>query len=70
MPYTMSEKILIALKRRKMTLVELSSRLGTSNQNLSSKIKRDNFTEKDLIQIAQAMGAKFEGFLIFEDDTI
>lgn len=70
MPYTMSEKILIALKRRKMTLAELSSRLGTSTQNLSSKLKRDNFAEKDLMLVAQAMGAKFEGFFVFEDDTI
>lgn len=70
MSYTMGEKILIAMKRKKLTLAELSNLLGTSNQNLSSKLKRDNLSEKDLHQIAHAMGARYEGFLLFENETI
>lgn len=70
MPFSMGEKIRIALKRRKMSLVELADILGTSNQNLSAKLARDNLSEKDLQQIAEALGARFEGFFVFDDETI
>lgn len=70
MPFSMGEKLRIALKRRKMSLVELADILGTSNQNLSAKLARDNLSEKDLQQIAEALGARFEGFFVFDDETI
>ncbi len=67
MPFTMSEKIRILIKRKKMTITELASVIGTTNQNLSNKLTRDNFSEKELQQIAEALGCRFEGFFIFED---
>lgn len=70
MSYTMGEKIRIALKRKKMTVAELARQLGTTNQNLSSKLVRDNLCEKDLQEIAAALGGRFEGFIIFEDETV
>lgn len=42
----MAEKIRIALIKRNMNLKELSSRLGCTSQNLSGKLKRDNFSER------------------------
>ena len=51
----MAEKIRIALIKRNMNLKELSSRLGCTSQNLSGKLKRDNFSERELIEIADAM---------------
>lgn len=48
----MSEKIRIALVKRKMAITELAANLGTSQSNLSNKLKRDNFNEKELNQIA------------------
>lgn len=67
MPFTMSEKIRILIKRKKTTITELASVIGTTNQNLSNKLTRDNFSEKELQQIAEALGCRFEGFFIFDD---
>lgn len=55
MPLTMGEKIKVILTRRSMTLSQLAEATGQSRQNMSNKMKRDNFTEKDLIKIAAAL---------------
>lgn len=67
MALTMGEKIRILIKRKKMTISELANLIETTNQNLSNKLTRDNFSEKELQQIAEALGCKFEGFFVFED---
>ena len=67
MTLTMGEKIRILIKRKKITISELAVLTGTTNQNLSNKLTRDNFSEKELQQIAEALGCKFEGFFVFED---
>jgi len=67
---SMGEKIRILLKRKKMTISQLAAAIGTSNQNLSNKLTRDNFSEQELQlhKIAEAFGCRFEGFFIFEND--
>jgi transcriptional regulator with XRE-family HTH domain len=65
---SMGEKIRILLKRKKMTISQLAAAIGTSNQNLSNKLTRDNFSEQELHKIAEAFGCRFEGFFIFEND--
>jgi len=65
---SMSEKIRIILKRKKMTLADLAEKLGTSSQNLSNKLTRDNFTEQELHRIAEALECRFEGFFVFNDN--
>lgn len=67
MSLSMGEKMRILLKRKKMTIADLAAAIGTSNQNLSNKLSRDNFTEQELRKIAEALGCRFEGFFIFED---
>ncbi len=67
MPLTMGEKLRILIKRKKVTISELATLIETSNQNLSNKLTRDNFSEKELQQIADALGCKFEGYFIFDD---
>ena len=57
----LSEKIRILLvKRGNLSDAELARRMGTSPQNLSNKLKRDNFTEKDLQEIAAALDCDLE----------
>lgn len=52
----LSEKIRILLvKRGNMSEAELARRLGVSPQNFNNKMKRDNFTEQDLQDIASAL---------------
>lgn len=64
MKLTMTEKIRLLLRRKKVTIVELSNRLGTTNQNLANKFKRDNFSMKELCEIAKALDCEFEGFFV------
>ena len=65
MPLSMGEKIKIVLGRRNMTLGELAERTGQTRQNLSNKISRDNFTEKELHKIAEALECSyFAGFTL------
>ena len=53
---SMTEKIRILLvKRNNMSEADLARRMGLSPQNLNNKMKRDNFTEKDLIDVANAL---------------
>lgn len=53
---SMTEKIRIMLvKRGNISEAELARRMGVSPQNLNNKMKRDNFTETDLIEIARAL---------------
>ena len=52
----MAEKIRILLvKRGNISEAELARRMGISPQNLHNKMKRDNFTESDLWDIATAL---------------
>ena len=52
----LAEKIRILLvKRGNISEAELARRLGISPQNLHNKMKRDNFTESDLEQIAATL---------------
>lgn len=57
----MVEKIRIAcVKRGNITEAELARRVGTSPQNFNHKMKRDNFTETDLREIAAALGLELD----------
>ena len=67
MPLTMGEKIKIILNRRNMTLAQLAELTGQSRQNISNKFKRDNFSEKELIEIAQALNCKYIGSFEMND---
>ena len=67
MPLTMGEKIKVVLKRRNMTLGDLADKTGQSRQNLSNKISRDNFTEKDLQAIAAALNCTYTASFIRND---
>lgn len=58
----MSEKIKIVLLKKKMTVSALAEKLNTSQSNLSNKLKRDNFSEKELVEIAHALDCEFNGY--------
>lgn len=67
MALTIGEKIKVILNRRDMTLGALAEKLGQSRQNLSNKMSRDNFTEKEIKEIAAALDCKFEAVLTMND---
>lgn len=63
----MGEKIKVILKRRNMTLGELAEKTGQSRQNLSNKMTRDNFTEKDLKSIADILNCEYKAVFTLND---
>lgn len=65
---SMTEKIRIALIKRNMSVKELAAKLGCTSQNLSGKFSRDNFSEKELIEIAAALDCRFEGRFLRNDN--
>lgn len=65
--FTIGEKIKIILKRRNMTLAELADLTGQSRQNLSNKMARDNFTEKEARKIAEVLNCSFDTVFTFND---
>lgn len=57
----MTEAIRIALvKRGNLSEAELARRMGISPQNLHNKMKRDNFNERELREIAAALGLRLD----------
>ena len=63
----MSEKIKIALLKRKMTVTQLAEKLNTSSQNLSNKLRQDKFRENELREIAEALDCDYEANFIMRD---
>lgn len=56
----MSEKIKILLLKHKMSVAELARKNGTSAQNFYNKLARDNFSEKELQEIADIVECNLE----------
>ena len=67
MPLTLGEKIKIILNRRGLTMAQLAEQTGQSRQNMSNKMSRDNFSEKELYEIAKALDCTFEAGFIMND---
>lgn len=63
----MGEKIKIIIKRRNKTISDLADIIGQSRQNLTNKFKRDNFSEKELQEIAKALDCEFIGTFKMND---
>ncbi len=64
----MVEKVRIAcVKRGNISEAELARRVGVTPQNFNHKMKRDNFTETDLREIAAALGLDLD--ISFIDPT-
>lgn len=63
----MTEKIKIMLVKRKMSAVDLAKYLDCTPTNIYNKMKRDNFSEKELTQIADILNCDFKGTLVMRD---
>ena len=67
MSLSIGKKIRILMNRRGMTLGTLAESIGTTRQNLSNKLSRDNFSEKEIRVIAEALNCTYEAKLIMRD---
>lgn len=63
----MTLKIKTILLERDMTIKQLSEKLGYNGNNLYNKLDRDNFSEKELKKIADALNCDYDGFFTFRD---
>ena len=57
---TTAEKIKVIMKHNNFTMTELANQLNCSRQNLSNKMSRNNFDERELTAIANALGYELE----------
>ena len=62
---SISEKIRLLLRRRKMTITELAARLHLSRQSVTKKLKDNHFTVAELQNIAAVLGCEIE--ILFVD---
>ncbi|MCL2293662.1 MAG: helix-turn-helix transcriptional regulator [Spirochaetes bacterium] len=64
----MTEKIRILLvKRGNISEAELARRLNISTTNLYNRLKRDNFTDRDLQKIAEVLNCTFKAGFVLND---
>ena len=64
---SMALKIKTILLERGMNIKELAEQIGTTGNNLSNKLSRDNLSEKDLREIADALNCDYDGIFTFRD---
>ena len=63
----MTEKIKILLVKKNISAATLAKMIGTPPSNLYRKLARDNFSERELIEIAEKLGCKYEGFFFLDN---
>lgn len=63
----MTEKIKILLVKKDISAAKLAEMLNVSPQNLYNKFKRDNFSEKELKEIAKVLDVEFEANFIMKN---
>ncbi len=51
-----AKKIRVMLAEEDKKLVDLAELLGTSQQNLGAKMKRNNFSVSEMLEIAEILG--------------
>lgn len=59
-----AKKIRMLLVDREITLAELAKRLGKHRSTISDKMRRDNFSENDLKEIADVLNYDYEAVFI------
>ena len=68
---TTSDMIKILCVRMNVSVSELARRINQSPQNLAAKLKRESVTQKEMHEIASAMGITYEqSFILPNGDKI
>lgn len=62
-----AKKVKMLLVEKEITITELAQKLGTTQPNISGKMKRDNFSEKELQEIANVCGVEVEINFLLKD---
>ena len=73
---TFGEQVKIILSRKGMTIKELAEQIekrtgkNMSRQNMTQRLKRDNFQEQDMRMIAEILGCSFQLSIMEQVETI
>lgn len=70
MEITVAEKIRLIMKRQNKTMGDIAAASGQTRQNLSNKMSRGNFTERDITALAQALGCQVEIRFTLPDGSV
>jgi predicted transcriptional regulator len=62
-----SKKIRTVLLERDMTIRQLSDKIGYKGSHLYTLLEKDNFNEKQLLKIADALDCDFDGGFVLRD---
>lgn len=65
---TTNEKLKILAGRAGLSMAALADKLGESRQNFHNKLKRENFTERQLREIADTLGCDVEVVFTSRED--
>lgn len=64
------QKIKAAASYHGISQAKLAKEIGMTPSNFNQKLKRDTFTDEELIEIAKALGAEFQPCaFVFPDGT-
>lgn len=66
---TVRQLIVDSCAHAKITLAELSERLGKSRQTFHSKLNNGRFTDSELAQVAEKIGCTYSNYFELEDGT-
>lgn len=64
-----AKKIKLLLVQHDMTITQLAKMLNISQPALSQKLKKDDFTESELVAIAKAFNGEYIAYFQFRDGT-
>ena len=66
---SIAESIKIILVKKNLNIARLADMMDVSSTTLDSKLKRDNFSFKDIEKISEVLGLDYEvSFIIKEDE--
>ncbi len=64
-----TKKVKRLLVEGDLTATQLAEKIGTSQSNLSQKMRNESYSVADLIKIAEATGVELEVSFVLEDGT-
>lgn len=70
MSMSAAEKIRTLMTRKGISMGDMAEKTGQSRQNLSNKMKRGNFSEKEIIAMAEVLSCTVNIQFIGKDGTI
>ena len=65
----LTKKVKRLIVEADMNATQLAEKIGTSQSNLSQKMKNESYSVQDLIKIAEATNTKLEVNFVLEDGT-